>query len=155
LLSAHDFGSSGDHDQGVNSTGVTSIAHPSPSVPGRPFHEQPHAKSLEEGSSFYFHQQESAYATSPQVLSYHFATQSQVPAMVSDNVYCGSGGHRGTAAYPARAPAGQWDAQVSWGYTLRSVDQNSNTHLYDYRRPSDRSSPLQAICNRHLSHTLR
>jgi hypothetical protein len=144
LLSTHDSGLSGGHDQGVNSTEVTSIAYPSASVPGPP---RSYLKTCEEGSSFYFHQQGLAHALPPQVPSYNYT--SQVPSMVSDNVYCGSGGHRGTGAYPARAPAEQWDAQVSWRYTFR-LTRSLIPHPYDTGGPATDVFPSKphatAIC---------
>lgn len=120
LLPAHYSGMSvsGGHCQGVSSTGVTSIAYPGGSVPGPSFHTPSCPKIYEEGSSFHFNQQGSAYAIPPQVLSRDYT--SQVPATISEEVLCDSGGNQDTGAYPASAPAEQWDTQVSWRrYTFR------------------------------------
>ena len=130
LLSTHDSGLSGSHGQGVNPTGVTSIAYPSASVPGPP---QFYPKTCEEGtSSFHFHQQGSAYAIPPQVLFCDYT--SQVPVMSSDKVFCNSGEHRGTGSYTACAPAEHLDTLVSWRYTFRltrSLKLLLIPHLYD------------------------
>jgi hypothetical protein len=110
LLSAHDSGLSGGHGQGVNSTGVTSIAYPGASVPGPSFHTTSYPKIHEE-ASFHFNQQGSAYATPPQVLCCDYTPQ--VPATVSDKAFCESGENQDTGTYPASPPAERWDAQVS------------------------------------------
>ena len=129
LLSTCDSSLSGSHGQGVNSTGLTSIAYPSASVPG-PLQSYP--KTCEEGTSFYFHQQGSAYAIPPQVLFCDYT--SQVPVMSSDKVFCDSGEHRGTGSYPACAPAEHLNTLVSWRYTFR-LARNLKLllipHLYD------------------------
>lgn len=116
---SHDSGLSGGHGQGhgVNSTGLMSIAYPGASVPGPSFHTPSYPKIHEEGSSFHFNQQGSAYAIPPQVLCCDYTPQ--VPASVSDKVLCESGEGQETGAYPTSAPAEQWDAQVSWRYTFR------------------------------------
>ncbi|KAF8494578.1 hypothetical protein F5888DRAFT_629050 [Russula emetica] len=113
----HYSGLSGGHGHGVDSTGVTSIAYPGTSVYGPSFHTPSYQKIYEEGSSFHSHQQGSAYAVPPQVLSCDYT--SQVPGTVGDKVLCDSEGNQDTGAYPASAPPEQWDAQVSWRYTFR------------------------------------
>lgn len=117
LSSTHDSGLSVGHAQAFNSTGITPLAHPGASVPKTPFYARMYPKTDEVGSSFDFHPQESAYVIPPHVLS--CSSYTPVPAMVSDNVYCSYGRHRGTGMYPARSPVEQWDTQVSWRYTFR------------------------------------
>jgi hypothetical protein len=115
LLLAHHSGLSGGHGQGVNSTGVTSIAYPGASTPGPPFHTPSYVNVYEEGFSFHCHQlaRESAYAI-PQQVPFCDNT-SQVPATASDKVLqvCDSKENQNTGAYPVSAQAEQWDAQVS------------------------------------------
>jgi hypothetical protein len=113
--SVHYCGLSGGHGQGANSTGVTvtsPIAYPGTNIP-RPYFHRPSYPIYEEGSSFYSHQQESAYAILPQVLSCDCDYTSKVPATVSDKVFCDFEENQDTGTYPANAPAEQWDAQVS------------------------------------------
>lgn len=94
-LSLADYsGLSGGHGQGINSTGVTSTGYPGASFPGPSFHTPPQAcpKIYEE------------------VLSCDYT--SRVPAMFSEKVLCDFGGNQDTDAYPASAPAEQWDTQA-------------------------------------------
>ena len=156
-LLAHYSGLSEDHGQGVNSTGVTSTAYPGASVPGSSFHTPSCPKIYEEpeGSSSHFNQQESAYAVPPQVLPCDYT--SQVPATVSEKVLCDSGGNQDTGAYPASAPAEQWDTQVSWRYTFRLTRSPKLSLILrlTYRRSHDQCFALRAIRNRHVSHPRR
>ena len=112
LLWTHGSGLSEGHGQGVNSTGVPSIAYPDTSVPGPPFHTQSYPITYEGESSFHYHQHGSTHAVPPQVLLCD--NTSPVPATVSDN---DSEGYQDIGAYSTNTLAERWDAQVSWRYT--------------------------------------
>lgn len=133
-LWTHCSGLSEGHGQGVNSTGVPSIAYPGASVPGPPFHTQSYPITYDGRSSFHFHQHGSTHAVPPQVPFCDYT--SPVSATVSDN---DSEGHQDTGAYSANTPAEQWDAQVSWRYTswlTRSLKLFLVPHLYDTGGPT-------------------
>lgn len=156
LLLAHYSGLSGGHVQDVNSTGVTPIAYPGASTPGPPFHTPSYVNLYEEGLSFHCHQQarESAYAIPLQVPSWDYT--SQVPATASDKVLCDSEENQDTGAYPANAPAKQWNVQVSWRYTFllaRSPELFLTPYLYRTGGPTTDVFPCE-LCATAMRRTL-